>query len=337
VAVTTYAEAVHDAFTTAAAVTPAGQHDVELAGHALRLRFAGARLEQRLVPAFGHLATPSPDTEPSLVIEAWDRAEAPIAPPPPPWGPADFGTRERIVGLDESDLRARYDGGAGMLSMQRPGATQGTFIARDAREVPRWVARSPFRYLLGWWAGDVGLTFIHASAVGRDGACVLMPGGSGSGKSTTALAADAAGLSFLADDLCLFEPGTGTIHAPYRWAKAEADALARLPALLERVIETEDGQSLLQPANLVRSATVVGLALPAVTGGAATSVRAGTPAEAMFALAPSTLVEGNGAGHRSLPMLAALARSVPIAHLELGTDMAGVVGAIDDLLARWAP
>jgi hypothetical protein len=194
----------------------------------------------------------------------------------------------------------------------------------------------PFRHLLGWWAGDVGMTFVHTAAVGRGDACVLLPGSSGSGKSTTALAADAAGLTFLADDLCLFDPGTRTAHAPFRWAKAEADALARLPELAPRITETEAGQSMLRPANLVRSATIVGLALPAVTGGGRTSVRPATPAEAMFALAPSTLVEGNGAGRGSMSMLAALARSVPAAHLELGTDMAGVVAALDGLIERWS-
>jgi hypothetical protein len=259
-----------------------------------------------------------------------------MALPPPPWDLSSYGTRQRIVGLDETELRASYDAGHGLLSLQRPGSTRAAFVARDALDVPRWVARMPFRHLLGWWAGDVGLTFVHAAAVGRDGACVLLPGTSGSGKSTTALAADEAGLAFLADDLCLVDPAAGTAHAPYRWAKAEANALARLPALAARVTETEAGQSMLRPANLVRAATIVGLALPTVTGEPETSVRPATPAEAMFALAPSTLLEGNGAGHGSLSMLASLARSAPAAHLDLGTDMAGVVAALHELLDRWA-
>jgi hypothetical protein len=37
-----------------------------------------------------------------------------------------------------------------------------------------------------------------------------------------------------------------------------------------------------------------------------------------------------------MSMLAALARSVPAAHLELGTDMAGVVAALDGLIERWS-
>jgi hypothetical protein len=332
----TYSDAVHDAFTAAAELVAVQQHDLELAGHAIRLRFAGPRLGQRLAPAFGHLAPTPAGTEPALVIEAWDRTAVPIAPPPPPWDLASYGTRDRIVGLDEAELRATYDAGHGLLSLHRPGSSRAAFVARDALAVPRWVTRMPFRHLLGWWAGDVGLTFVHAAAVGRDGACVLLPGTSGSGKSTTALAADEAGLAFLADDLCLLDPGSRTAYAPYRWAKAEADALARLPALAARVTQTEAGQSMLQPANLVRAATVVGLALPTVTGEPATSVRRATPAEAMFALAPSTLVEGNGAGRASLSMLAALARTVPAAHLHVGTDMPGVVAALDGLLDRWA-
>jgi hypothetical protein len=336
VATASYADAVHDAFDAASTKVPIRTHEVDLAGRAIRLRFAGDRLDARLAPAFGHLAAPAAGTEPALVIEAWDRSAHAVAPPAPPWDVTSYGTRERIVGIDPRELRASYDSGHGLLSLHRPGSSRAAFIARDAADVPRWVARMPFRYLLGWWAGDVGLTFVHAAAVGRDDVCVLLPGSSGSGKSTTALAADDAGLTFLADDLCLLDPAARTAHAPYRWAKAEADALALVPGLRSRITETEEGQSMLRPANLVRSARVVGLALPHVTGRTETSVRPARPAEAVFALGPSTLVEGNGAGHGSLAMLAALAKRVPAAHLDVGTDMGGVVAALDGLLERWA-
>lgn len=336
VATASYADAVHDAFDAASARVPIVSHDVDLAGHAIRLRFAGDQLDQRLAPAFGHLARPPAGTEPALTIDAWDRAAHPIGPPAPPWDVTSYGTRERILGIDADELRASYDAGHGLLSLHRPGSSRAAFIARDAQDVPRWVARMPFRYVLGWWAGDTGLTFVHAAAVGRDDACLLLPGSSGSGKSTTALAADDAGLTFLADDLCLLDAATRTAYAPFRWAKAEADALELVPGLRSRITETEEGQSMLRPANLVRSARIVGLALPHVTGRTETSVRPAKPAEAVFALGPSTLVEGNGAGHGSLAMLASLAKHVPAAHVDVGTDMAGVVAALEGLLERWA-
>src|SRR5690606_16873641 len=126
-----------------------------------------------------------------------------------------------------------------------------------------------------------------------------------------------------------------TAHAAYGWAKAEADAVARLPSLAGRIVATEEHQSLLRPPNLATSARVVGIGLPRVAGGATTATRPATAAEALRALAPSTLVEPNGAGAGSFAILARLARSLPAAHLDLGTDMADVAAAVGDLVDRW--
>ena len=334
-----YAVALHDAFDEAADAAGHGQVDVDLAGRHLRLRFVGAELEQRLAPAFAHLGPPPAGSTPSLNIDALDRGAAPTPVPPPPWDLDRYGTRERIVGLDDDDLLARFDSGHGLLSTYRPGSGRATFVTGSADDVPRWVVRMPFRHLLGWWADEVGCTLVHAAAVGGNGACVLLPGASGSGKSTTALAAAEAGLDFLGDDLCLLDPtspGGPTAHALFGWAKAEADAVERIPALGARIVATEEHQSLLRPPNLVRSARVVGIGLPHVAGGTTSSTRPATPAEALFALAPSTLVEGNGAGKGSFAILARLSRTLPAAHLDLGTDMGGVATAVADLAERWS-
>lgn len=52
------------------------------------------------------------------------------------------------------------------------------------------------------------LRFLHASAVNFDGRAVLFVGGSTSGKTTIALALQQNGFKPLADDVCVFNPGT---------------------------------------------------------------------------------------------------------------------------------
>lgn len=329
-----YAEALRGEFAVVSAAVGVRRVEVELAGRAIRLDFAGPALANRLAPAFGHLS-PASTREPELTIEAWDRASAGRAAPAPPWDVAQYAPRERIRGIDPRELRAAYDLGAGILSLYRPGSGVGVWHAAESASLPRWVVRTPFRNLIGWWAEEVGLTFAHASVVGRDGACILLPGRSGSGKSTTALAAAVHGLDFLADDLCLLDTTACTAHAPYQWAKAEADAIARLPSLASTIVDTEEGQSLVRPPNLVRSATVVGIALPMISGQPSTTVAPATAAEAVFALGPSTLIEGNGAGAASLARLAQLARALPAVHLQLGTDLAEVASVVDGLVNRW--
>lgn len=329
-----YADALHADFDEAARTLGLRRAGFELAGHALHVEFAGDALADRLAPAFAHLAPADGATPPELTIQAWDRASAGRAAPAPPWDVTRYAPLQRVRGLDPHRLRASYDLGPGCLSLYRPRSGRAAFYAADAAAVPRWVARMPFRHLLGWWAEEVGLTFAHTAAVGRDGACLLLPGPSGSGKSTTALAAAEHGLDFLADDICLVDVDVLRAHAPYGWAKAEADAVARIPSLAARIVDTEEGQSMLRPRHLVRSARIVGIALPRVTGRPRSAVRPATAGEAMFALGPSTLVEGNGAGQRSLARLAQLARAVPVVHLDLGVDMVDNVATLDQLLAR---
>ena len=138
------------------------------------------------------------------------------------------------------------------------------------------------------------MALIHAAAVGVDGRCLVLPATSGAGKSTTALTAAAHGLDFLADDLCLVAVSGPTAFAPFALAKLEEDAFARLPSLRSAVVSTTAGQSMIAPPGLRASARVVGIAVPRITGLPETQW-APAPAHTGFhAMAPSTLIEGNG-------------------------------------------
>ncbi len=88
---------------------------------------------------------------------------------------------------------------------------------------------------------------IHAAAVGRNGRCVLLPGASGSGKSTAAAALVAAGLDLLGDDTIVLA-GDGLAARPIPFAicvkKGAWNLLAgRFPDLLEQPVHDRiDGQ-----------------------------------------------------------------------------------------------
>jgi hypothetical protein len=64
--------------------------------------------------------------------------------------------------------------------------------------------------------GRQWLAILHASAVGADGRCVVLPGAKGSGKSTLAAAAVAAGVDFITDDYAPLEQASWLIWpVPY--------------------------------------------------------------------------------------------------------------------------
>jgi hypothetical protein len=324
-----FASAVACAFARAVDATSLVQHDYQLAGRPFRLRFAGAGLANRLAPAFAHL-DPVVASGDGLRIDAWDRASTGVAAPRPPWSSDDYLTRERIRGFDD----LRYDIGNGLLSVDQPG--QGWLHALDAARVPRWVVRMPFRHLLGSWAEREGLALVHAAAVGLDGACILLPGASGSGKSTTALTAAAHGLDFLADDLCLLDPTAASgpmAYAPYALAKLEDDAFERLPSLRDAVLSTEFGQSMIAPPGLRTSSRLVGIAMPSIAGSVGTAWSRSTPRGALRAMAPSTLIEGNGSSATTMRLLREVGEALPCFDLALGTDPVGVAGALRELVA----
>jgi hypothetical protein len=71
----------------------------------------------------------------------------------------------------------------------------------------------------------------HASAVGRNGRCVLLPGPAGSGKTTLCAALVHSGFEFISDDLVLLEQGSGALFGvpfPFALKKGSWPVLRRM-------------------------------------------------------------------------------------------------------------
>ncbi len=81
-----------------------------------------------------------------------------------------------------------------------------------------------------------GKQLIHAAAVGTEAGAVLITGRSGSGKSTTSLAALRGGLYYLGDDYVVvgLEPEP-TVYSLYSTAKLNADQVGNLPEFATHV------------------------------------------------------------------------------------------------------
>jgi hypothetical protein len=175
----------------------------------------------------------------------------------------------------------------------------------------------------------------------RDGGALLV-GRGGSGKSTTALACLEAGLQYAGDDHCLvsIDP-IPYAHSLYSSGKLNPDSLERLPALRAAVangdrLDCEKALLLLAPFapdRVVAGFPLRAIILPQVHGGPETELRPASPAAALLALAPSTLLplpKSHGAG---LAALATLTRQLPCYHLRLGACLQDAPRVIARLLA----
>jgi hypothetical protein len=319
-----------DAAERALAAVEAFERTLAVAGHRVDLRIASPTLAERFWPALAHLEAPPSATEPALTIELWDRSSTGVAPPRSPFAYEDHLERGIVRGGAREGVRIAYDRYMRLITTYDRDRATACLHTADPRHVSGWVDRAPFRTVFGWWSDDVGLAFLHSSAVAsRDGA-VVVAGPSGSGKSTTALSCVAAGWQMLGDDVSLvgFEPSP-TVHSLFGLAKVEPDALDRLPALGPMIVDRRADQWVVDLGSArVRRADLRGVVLPRVAGGTETRVTAAAPADVVKALVPASVLEGIGAGPRAVPILSRLARGVPCYHLDLGTDVDGVVAAM---------
>jgi hypothetical protein len=335
-----FVAAMGRAFDQAAAASPGhALRHLNLGGHAIRLRCAGAGLADHLFPAFAHAfreAQPSEAPVPVLTIDCWDRSATGVAPPAPPWGDDAFCRSGAIQGLAQGRLRITYDRWMRLLTVYDRQQGRVFVQAASAFDLPAWLRRSPLRTVIGWWADAHGMALLHAGAVASSAGAVALAGASGSGKSTTTMSALAAGLGFLADDACLvrFDPSP-TAYPVFGLAKLEPEAFARLPAVQHLAIEIEPGQTVLDPAaGLIPSAPLRAVALLEISGQERTVVERVSSRQALRSLVEGSLQEGGG---NTLAGLRRLVSELPCHRLRLGTDPDGVLAAVQDLAQGVVP
>jgi hypothetical protein len=321
--------ALADRFETAVASRGLVPHDLQVGGRRVRLHFAGPALVPAVLPAFGHLEVPGdgPDGV-HLTVSLWD-AESTATPPVPvpPANPDESGPRYHSVAdglvihvVDEA--LSALDGNRAVHHF--PSAT-----------TPRWYQRaSPLKELLHSWAATVGLRFVHAAAVGTERGGVLLTGSSGAGKSTTSLACRVGGLGFAGDDYVLVDPDELRVHSVYRTARLGWDTAERFPGLLEADNAPPDEKALGFLDGVVRGFPLRAVLVPAVGDGRRTRVERISPARALLALAPSTVLQIAGGQADALRAARRLLEAVPAYRLDLGTDLDEVADVVAEVAHR---
>ena len=198
-------------------------------------------------------------------------------------------------------------------------------------QLPVYERGKPLHFPLLLWHSDRGAEVIHAALVSKNGKGVLFAGKGGVGKSTAALACIQAGFDYLGDDyigLEACEDGLFVGHSLYSATWLMADHFARFPQLMRYAIyperpEQEKTLALLSevfPRQLCRTATVYALLLPRIVADSVTQIRPATKAEALFALAPSSILLRPNSGAATLNKLGRLAEQVPCYWLELSEE-----------------
>jgi hypothetical protein len=326
---------------SAAAESAGGFSDryFDLAGLAIRLRFAGPALEERMSFPFAHLEIePTPA---ALTVCLWDSDSTASSPPKPAWGLDAYRRHGVIEGHFEDGFYAVFQRGSQSLLVLDANRGEGFFWISSAERLEMLDHGSPLRTLLHLWLDRQGIQLVHSGAVGHADGCVLLAGGAGAGKSTTVLSCLPSGLGHIGEDYCLVGAGeTPRVSSLYSSAKVDDATLARLP-FLEPLIVTmptpRAPKALLDlhsnvPEKILPAADLRAIALPAVTGQVETRFERCTRPEALAALAPSTMLQLPGTSEMTMARLSTLVRAVPSYRLLVGSDPASVPVAIERML-----
>jgi hypothetical protein len=310
-----------------------------VAGRRVRMVGAPGPLLDRLAPALSHLETEPSNDDADLTVLVWDLAGAGQTFPSSPLLPHPGAVLSPVLTSDRF-LLTLFQSTLSCYDRERRLAL---YCVSDASLFPVYESAGPLRYILRWWAGGEGLHLVHSAAVGTSAGGVLLTGPGGSGKSTTALACLADGMLDAGDDYVLVEPDPPYVHGLYASAKLDWDHLARVPDLLPEPVNTPSSPEkacafLSDPDGnrLSRGFPLRAVFLPTVTGGRATSVAPVTPARALRALAPATLLQLPGSSAGDLTALANLTAALPCFELRLGDDVSTVAPAVREVLAEAA-
>ena len=342
-------QAMHRAFAEALSRHPRSvrEETYAFAGRPVRLRIVGDRLAARTHRAFAHLGRHAEAAaRPMLEIDLWDEEETGV-----PYLAAAEATEldQRWIACDGTITATpggryvsfRYQESVTILDRRRQHMVS---CRRSGSHLSSGECSKPYVLMLSIWFHDRGVQVLHSGLVARRGAGVLLPGASGTGKSTTSLMAVAQGLDFLGDDFVGLErAGDAEFlgHSVFNTACLVRDSVGRLPGIPPEAIE--DGfpgeekpivfLSEIYPERIratvpIRAVVLLRIRQPR------TEIRRASRAEALRELAASTLhTVVPRPGRAALEKMGALIEHVPAFWLLLGPDLGDISPSIDRILS----
>ncbi len=334
-----YFSSVIAAFECAVKATSDIRRYYRLGPGVLCLRYAGEALVTPLSTAFSHLEIAP--CLPSLMIHCWDSISTETPMPPPPWPSTAYGARGHIIGYNDEVIRTVYQPGNDILQMYNSIEHTGIYWMQHLHLLPYWEKSFPMRNLIHWWSKSQPLQLVHAAAVGTNKGGVLLTGKSGSGKSTTALTCLNSPLQYAGDDYVMISNKPDPfVYSLYNSAKLVFDKVGVLPYMEGKLSNPNalSGEKALfflhqhYPKKLNTGFPIKAIFLPRVTNKSKTALRPATAAEALFALAPTTVLHLEGDSKNAFDKMGHFVKSAATFWIDLGSDLEEIPHVINEFL-----
>jgi hypothetical protein len=245
--------------------------------------------------------------------------------------------------LDEADLRAEYYFELDHWHVCDPSLGIAAQMMRRPGLYPPWETGAPLRPFLHWHYARRGMRLTHGGTLGLDGKGVLLAGAGGSGKSGTVIAGLLNGLQSVGDDYVLLNADKGINAYPlYATLKQDPAGYERLG--LGRLLPSGQGLNWqgkhqfligqIAPQGMPPSLEIGAMLVPHVADARRTTISAMPRAEAMMALAKSSIYQMPGERESGFRFFSMVARRLPCFRLDLGRQPAEITDTIGNFIGR---
>ena len=299
-----------------------------LAGRSVHLCTPSMPIRDRFLPALSHLLDKEGINPAKLTIWYGEDSDLPRKLKAPPW--TGFNGQGYNGTLCQDDVQVFFQPWQTQIFLYSRSKKTAIYWVQKTEEVPWWESTFSFRILFHFWTRDLPAQLVHAGAMAKNGTGVLIPGKSGSGKSTSCLNLLRTGYDYLGDDYVWVEIGEQTkVFSLYQSAKIEADNLHErfsdwIP-YMSNPIDYLQQKAIFDIKNLypsagISSSLIKAILLPKVAHQEKTEFEKANPTHALMAMAPTTLHHLPHNRQSSYQKLMKISSALPSYHWHLGGD-----------------
>jgi hypothetical protein len=263
-------------------------------------------------------------------------------PSPPAWGEPIFHPRQFEKLLVNRSLRATYFSDPRVWQIYDHQQKFGLLWLTGPHHYYDWEPAAPLRTFLHWSYCFQGMRLVHAGALGKRGAGILLVGGSGSGKSGTVVGGITHDLESVGDDYVLVETAAaGKFAYPlFRTLKQDLMGLRRL-GLEARISQSRSTNwqekfeftcEEINGQNMATRLRIDAIVIPKIVDAARSTIRPTSRQQGMLALAPTGLFQLPGERTSGVRFFSNLIRRLPCFELDLSRDPADVSRTLESFI-----
>jgi len=321
-------------------------YQIRIANRVVRLMIPNQNIADIILPAFEHILV-SLDEVHDARITIWDAQSHNIEFPNLPlvdgqrtkeWAHGTFDG-ETIV-YKEKEMALAYKSSRGQLSLADLSSNQAVFCIPSIQHLHP-VDGHPLRTIIQWFLERDGFQIVHAGSVGFSHGGVILTGRSGAGKSTSTVSCLDSDLLLAGDDYVLLSGSDPIrVYSIYNCVNLDAKSVSLIDILGDKDIQPYENRidkALYYlhrsfPNKFILEFPLKAIVVSQVMGKGITQLAPISRAQALTALAPTSLFQGVVNKREAFPRLSRIVKQIPCYQLSIGQSLDSIPSLLIDLI-----